>query len=164
MGKKNKKNKKLKKNEAVKETKKNIFLNDDSSSYDTSNIQKKWGNDRIDQAEKKWEDMTKQEQRAILTECGDIFNGLAEYIGSDPKREEVTELMIRWHKFIKNFYDPSLEVLRCLGLMYVYDPEFSGKFQQIDPDLPDCLGKAINSYVDVLEEKWLEQQCNVLEQ
>ena len=89
-------------------------------------------------------------------------NPTAVYVTFDG--EEVTELMIRWHKFIKNFYDPSLEVLRCLGLMYVYDPEFSGKFQQIDPDLPDFLGKAINSYVDVLEEKWLEQQCNVLEQ
>ena len=154
MGKKNKKSKKTKKNEAVKGKKKNVFLNDDATSYDTRKKKKKWGNDRINEAGKKWDNMTKQEQR----------NGLSEYIGSDPKREEVTELMIRWHKFIKNFYDPSLEVLRCLGLMYVYDPEFSGKFQQIDPDLPDFLGKAINSYVDVLEEKWLEQQCNVLEQ
>ena len=164
MGKKNKKNKKMKKNELDKEAKKNVFLNDDSKSYDTSNIEKKWGGDRINESNQKWENMTKEQQRSILQECSDIFVGLSEYIGSDPGREEVTELMVRWHKFIKNFYDPSLEVLRCLGLMYVYDPEFSNKFQQIDPDLPDFLGKAINSYVDVLEDKWLEQQCNVLEQ
>ncbi len=164
MGKKNKKNKKAKKNEAIKNSKKNVFLNDDVSSYDTSKIQKKWGDDRINESNSKWENMTKKEQRAILEECSDIFIGLSDYIGSDPKREEVTELMIRWHKFIKNFYDPSLEVLRCLGLMYVYDPAFSSKFQQIDPNLPDFLGKAINSYVDVLEEKWIENQCNVLKQ
>ena len=148
----------------AKNAKKNVFLSDGVDSYDTSKIQKQWGDSRFNESNQKWENMTKQEQRLVLKECSDIFVGLSDYIGSDPKREEVTELMIRWHKFIKNFYDPSLEVLRCLGLMYVYDPEFSGKFQQIDPDLPDFLGKAINSYVDVLEEKWLEQQCNVLEQ
>ena len=164
MGKKNKKNKKKKKNEVSKKAKKNVFLSDDVDSYDTSKIQKKWGDSRINESNEKWGNMTKEEQRLVLKECSDIFVGLSDYIGSDPKREEVTELMVRWHKFIKNFYNPSLEVLRCLGLMYVYDPEFSCKFQQIDPNLPDFLGKAINSYVDVLEEKWLQEQRDVLKQ
>lgn len=155
--------KKNKKNNVIEVSKKNFFVNDDVSSYDTSKIQQKWGNERINQSNKRWEDMTREEQHAILQECSDIFVGLSDYIGLDPKREEVTDLMIRWHKFIKNFYDPSLEVLRCLGLMYVYDPDFSNKFQEIDPELPDFLGKAINCYVDMLEEKWLESQCDVLE-
>lgn len=152
-----------KKNNVIEVSKKNFFVNEDVSSYDTSKIQQKWGNERINQSNKRWEDMTREEQYAILQECSDIFVALSDYIGLDPKREEVTDLMIRWHKFIKNFYDPSLEVLRCLGLMYVYDPDFSNKFQEIDLELPDFLGKAINCYVDMLEEKWLESQCDVLE-
>lgn len=159
MGKKNKA-----KNSETTAKKRNVFLEDADKEYDTKSIQKKWGNERINESNKNWNDMTKEEQHAVLEECSDIFEGLAEYIDTDPNRPEVTELMIRWHKFIQNFYEPSLEVLRCLGLMYVYDPDFSGKFQQIDPNLPDFLGKAVNSYVDVLEEKWLETQCNVLEQ
>lgn len=152
-----------KKNNVIEVSKKNFFVNDDVSSYDTSKIQQKWGNERINQSNKRWEDMTREEQYAILQECSDIFVALSDYIGLEPKREEVTDLMIRWHKFIKNFYDPSLEVLRCLGLMYVYDSDFSNKFQEIDPELSDFLGKAINCYVDMLEEKWLESQCDVLE-
>ncbi len=143
-------------------THKNVF--DDLSNYDTSKIANKWGDSRINESNKKWENMTKEEQKAVLQECSDIFVGLSDYIGTDSQQKEVTELMIRWHNFIRNFYEPSLEVLRCLGLMYVYDPDFSTKFEEMDPDLPDFLGKAVNSYVDALEEKWLEQQCNVLEE
>ncbi|MCF0125072.1 MAG: TipAS antibiotic-recognition domain-containing protein [Clostridia bacterium] len=143
-------------------TSNNVF--DNPVYYDTSKIANKWGDNRISESNRNWENMTKEEQKAVLQECSDIFVGLSDYIGTDPKQNGVTELMIRWHNFIRNFYDPSLEVLRCLGLMYVYDPDFSTKFEEINPDLPDFLGKAINSYVEVLEDKWLEQQCNVLEE
>lgn len=159
MGKKNKQ----KNIETIEKKRKNIF-DDAYKEYDTKSIQQEWGDERINESNKNWNNMTKEEQHAVLEECSDIFEGLAEYIGTDPSRFEVTELMVRWHKFIQNFYEPSLEVLRCLGLMYVYDPDFSGKFQQIDPNLPDFLGKAVNKYVDVLEEKWIESQCNILEQ
>lgn len=156
-----KKNKKENKNTEVK---KNYFMDENVDSYNTGKISAKWGNERIDESNKRWDNMTKEEQRAVLQECSDIFVGLAEYKDADPSCEEVTALMIRWHHFIRNFYEPSLEVLRCLGMMYVYDPDFSNKFSEIDPDLPNFLEKSINSYVDVLEEKWLESQCEVLEQ
>ena len=145
-------------------TTQNVFLKDDEISYDTSKIQQKWGNERVIESNKRWENMTQEERHEILQECSDIFVGLSEYIGSEPDRKEVTELMIRWHKFIQNFYNPSLEVLRGLGLMYLHDPEFLEKFQSINPDLPDFLGKAIDCYVGVLEDKWLESQYIVLEQ
>ncbi len=157
---KNKKNQKISKSM---ETKKNIFTPIENNKQEQEKIAGKWGNERVDESNKRWNSMTKEEQKAILQECSDIFEGLAKYTDKGADCEEVTELMIRWHHFIKNFYEPSLEVLRGLGLMYVYDPGFSEKFSEIDPALPNFLEKAINNYVDILEEKWLESQYNILE-
>lgn len=157
---KNKKNQKISKSM---ETKKNIFTPIENNKQEQEKIAGKWGNERVDESNKRWNSMTKEEQKAILQECSDIFERLAKYIDKGADCEEVTELMIRWHHFIKNFYEPSLEVLRGLGLMYVYDPGFSEKFSEIDPALPNFLEKAINNYVDILEEKWLESQYNILE-
>ncbi len=157
------KNKKDQKINKSMETKKNIFTPLENNKQEQEKIVAKWGNERVDESNKKWNSMTKEEQKAILQECSDIFEGLAKYIDKGADCEEVTELMIRWHHFIKNFYEPSLEVLRGLGLMYVYDPEFSEKFSEIDPALPNFLEKSINNYVDILEEKWLESQYNILE-
>lgn len=147
------------------EKRRNVFVDEVSNLSDKQKkISSKWGSDRISESNKRWDAMTPEEQREVLEECSDIFEELAEHIGEDPENEDVQKLMIRWHEFIRNFYEPSIEVLRCLGLMYVYDEEFANKFREIDPNLPDYLEKTVNSYVNILEDKWLESQYQVLEQ
>lgn len=125
-------------------------------------ISKKYGNSEINDAKKNWKSYGDDKKKSILQESEDIFLELAELKDKDVDSIEVQEIMVRWHNFIKNFYNPSIEVLRGLGNMYYNDPRFNKKFREIDPDLPDFLNEAIKKYVDTLEDRWLEEQRDIL--
>lgn len=125
-------------------------------------ISKKYGNSEINDAKKNWKSYGDDKKKSILQESEDIFLELAKLKDKDVDSIEVQEIMVRWHNFIKNFYNPSIEVLRGLGNMYYNDPRFNKKFREIDPDLPDFLNKAIKKYVDTLEDRWLEEQRDIL--
>lgn len=127
-------------------------------------IKEKFGEKRVNEYNRNFSSMNKEEQQRVLDECNEIFTELAKYISEDVYSDEVRELLIRWHDWVRHFYEPSMEVLRGLGAMYAKAPDFRKNFEEIDPDLPDFLPKAIGAYVDELEDKWLEEQCNILEQ
>jgi hypothetical protein len=76
----------------------------------------------------------------------------------------VQELLVRWHQHLHYFYVPSLDILRGLGNMYNEHPDFKASFTAIDPDLPPFLQKAINHYVDQLEDAWLRRELGLLEE
>lgn len=125
-------------------------------------ISKNYGNNEVKDAKKNWESYSNDKKKSIMQESEDIFLELAKLKDKDVDSIEVQEIMIRWHNFIKNFYNPSIEVLRGLGNMYYNDPRFNKKFREIDPDLPDFLNDSIKNYVDTLEDKWLEEQKDTL--
>lgn len=125
-------------------------------------ISKKYGNSEINDAKKNWESYSDDKKKSILQESENIFMELAKLKDKDVDSIEVQEIMVRWHNFIKNFYNPSIEVLRGLGNMYYNDPRFNKKFREIDPDLPDFLNDSIKKYVDTLEDRWLEEQKDIL--
>lgn len=125
-------------------------------------ISKKYGNSEINDAKKNWESYSDDKKKSILQESENIFMELAKLKDKDVDSIEVQEIMVRWHNFIKNFYNPSIEVLRGLGNMYYNDPRFNKKFREIDPDLPDFLNDSIKKYVDTLEDRWLEEQRDIL--
>lgn len=126
-------------------------------------IKQKFGEERVNEYNRNFYSMDKAQQQKILDECNEIFAELAKHIHKDPYSDEVRALLIRWHEWIRNFYEPSMEVLRGLGAMYAKAPDFRKNFEKIDPELPDFLPKTINCYVDELEDKWLEEQYNTLE-
>lgn len=125
-------------------------------------ISKKYGNSEINDSKKNWESYSDDKKKSILQESENIFMELAKLKDKDVDSIEVQEIMVRWHNFIKNFYNPSIEVLRGLGNMYYNDPRFNKKFREIDPDLPDFLNDSIKKYVDTLEDRWLEEQKDIL--
>ncbi|MCC3863736.1 TipAS antibiotic-recognition domain-containing protein [Terrisporobacter petrolearius] len=85
-------------------------------------------------------------------------------MGSGAESQVIQELLIKWHQSLQYFYEPSLEVLRGLGKIYSYDPEFRKVFEAIDPELPNFPQSSINCYVDELEMRWLESQYEVLQE
>lgn len=125
-------------------------------------ISKKYGNSEINDAKKNWESYSDDKKKSILQESENIFMELAKLKDKDVDSIEVQEIMVRWHNFIKNFYNPSIEVLCGLGNMYYNDPRFNKKFREIDPDLPDFLNDSIKKYVNTLEDRWLEEQKDIL--
>ncbi|WP_369403781.1 TipAS antibiotic-recognition domain-containing protein [Fructilactobacillus florum] len=107
--------------------------------------------------------IVKKEKDAILQEGNDIFVDLAKLKNEDPDSDNVQQIMIRWHEFLSNFYDPSIELLRGLNEMYFVDTKFKNKFKKIDPDLPDFLHASIDCYVDKLENQWIEENKETLD-
>lgn len=129
-------------------------------------ITKNFGNYEVVETRKNWNSYSKYQKDEILKEGDKIFVDLAEARrkGCTSDSNEVKSIMIRWHKFLLNFYTPSIEVMRGLSNMYTKDTRFKSKFQKIDPELPDFLHKSINSYVNELEEVYKEKQTNSLSQ
>lgn len=127
-------------------------------------ISELFGEEKVKESNENFNRLSSKEQNQVLNECQLIFEQLAKYIHEDKSEQEINDLLVEWHIWIKKFFNPSLEVLRGLGLMYAAVPEFREFFEAIDPELPDFLPKVINTYVEELEDKWLEEQYNVLEE
>lgn len=150
MGKKNKKELKIK------------FHSEEKQKHYEEQIARNFGVSRIHETNENLSKYSKEEKDQILVECNEIFEGIAENMHKGENSEEVRDLLIRWHKFIQKFFDPSMEALKGLGIAYAKNPDFRQTFEAINPDLPDFLPKAIDCYVDELEEKWLQEQYNEL--
>jgi hypothetical protein len=139
------------------------FIDDKKQKEMQEAVKQKFGDKRVNEYNRNINSLTKEQQQQTLNECNEIFAKFAEHIHTDPYSEEVRDLLIQWHHWIKKFYEPSMELLRDLGTMYAMVPDFRKTFEAIDNELPDFLPKAINYYVDELEEKWLQEQYNTLE-
>ncbi|USS93218.1 TipAS antibiotic-recognition domain-containing protein [Fructilactobacillus ixorae] len=122
-----------------------------------------YGDQEIKQTKQHWNDYSDSEKAAILKEGDAIFVDLAQLKDQAPDSEEVQQIMVRWHQFLLNFYEPSIELLSGLNEMYANDPKFKKKFAKIDPALPDFLHAAIDTYVDQLENQWIEEQQETLD-
>ncbi|MDW8741595.1 TipAS antibiotic-recognition domain-containing protein [Streptococcus suis] len=146
-----KKDKKLKKNKKIEEKTRVAELTND------------WGSSLVKESNKNWNSYSDTQQEDILEECEKIFLEIANFQKEGVESEEIKALLVRWHKFIQYFYEPSLEVLRGLGYLYADDERFRVKFEEIDPNLPDFLKSAIDYYVDELEDIWLQEQYETLE-
>lgn len=125
-------------------------------------IAKNFGMDRINETNENLSNYSEEEKDQILVECNEIFEELAKNMQKGENSEEIRNVLIRWHKFIQKFFEPSMEALKGLGIAYSKNPDFRKTFEAIDPNLPDFLPKAIDCYVDELEEKWLQEQYNEL--
>lgn len=151
----------------VKKMEKNRKLNrltDKEQKQYENDAMRQWGEDRVTQSTQNWNSYSKKKQEQIMEECNSIFQELADNMHHGSDSQLIQELLIKWHQFIHYFYEPSLEVLRGLGDVYSYDPEFRKVFEDIDPQLPDFLLSSINCYVDELEMRWLESQYEVLQE
>ncbi|MEO0564059.1 MAG: TipAS antibiotic-recognition domain-containing protein [Chloroflexota bacterium] len=109
--------------------------------------------DTVRESMNRWNSYTDDQQQAIIDEGNAIYDAFAEALraekpATDP---EVREIVERWHEHTRNFYEPSLDVMRGLAEMYRTDVNFSTKFAALHADLPEYLHTAIDDYVDDLE-------------
>lgn len=120
-----------------------------------------WG-DSVKQSVKLWNSYSEDQRAQILQEAGEIYTEIVAKMALGPANPEVQALLVRWHQNLRNFYEPSLEVLRGLGDTYHDHPEFNATFTAMHPDLPAFLKEAIGLYVDELETQWLERELGIL--
>jgi DNA-binding transcriptional MerR regulator len=118
-----------------------------------------YGPENVNESIKRWNSYSEAKQEAIKQEGGQIYLDMASAMqaGLTPQSAEVHAILDRWQQHMRYFYEPTLEILRGLGQMYNNDPEFRVFFEQIHPDLPEYLERAITQYVDDLEYAEIER-------
>lgn len=112
-----------------------------------------YGPDIVNASVKRWNSYNKEKQQQIMAEASQIYTELAQAIEAEksPTSPEVQAVLERWHENIRWFYEPTLEILRGLGMGYNADPGFIATFTKYHAELPAFLESAITTYVDELE-------------
>ncbi len=107
----------------------------------------------------RWNSYSKAQQEAIKAEGEQIYVDLAASLEArlGAADEQVREILARWQRHLRHFYEPSLDRLRGLGQLYNSHPDFISNFQRIHPELPAFLERVIEDYVDELETAELER-------
>jgi DNA-binding transcriptional MerR regulator len=105
----------------------------------------------VDASYKRWNSYTPTQKDQIKAEGAAIYDELVTVMGHGAASPEVQQVIGRWHQHLRYFYEPSVERLRGLGQLYVESPDFSGKFRQLHPNLPEFMREAITVYCAGLE-------------
>ncbi len=107
----------------------------------------------VDESVNRWKGYSKEQQDAIFADAGQIYADMVDALeaGTSAQSAEVQTILERWHENLRNFYEPTLEILRGLGELYNTHPGFMANFQNLHPDLPSYLQEGITAYVDDLE-------------
>jgi DNA-binding transcriptional MerR regulator len=113
----------------------------------------RWGPTNVNESVKRWKSYTKAQQDAVMAEAGQIYADWVKAMEADlpADSDEVRRIVERWHNNLRNFYEPTLDLLRGLGELYNTDPAFMATFHKFHPDLPPYLQATITQYVDDLE-------------
>lgn len=117
-----------------------------------------YGAKAVNDSYARWSSYSKSQQDFILEEAGQIYREfvVAMEAGQQAKDSEVQELVERWHQNLRNFYEPTLEILRGLGELYTNDADFGATFAKIHVNLAEYMKGAIDVYVDALETAEIE--------
>lgn len=112
-----------------------------------------YGPTLVNESVKRWNSYSGEKQDAVMQEASRIYLDLVEAMEDKqaPGSPTVTAILERWHDNLRNFYEPTLDVLRGLGERYNDSPDFNATFRKIHPDLPPYLQLVITQYVDDLE-------------
>ncbi len=138
------------------------FSPEKQKAYEKEAIER-WGEGAA-QSIKLWNSYGEERKAEILQEGGEIYQAIAANMEKGAAAPEIRALLVRWHEHLRNFYEPTIEVLGGLGDMYHDHPDFNATFTKIHPDLPAFLKAAITIYVDELETRWLERELGILEE
>ena len=92
---------------------------------------------------------SKNDWENIMQEAGAIYEELYKLMDKDPSDEKVQELIQKWRNHITtNFYNCTIEIFRCLALMYVGDERFTKNIDKYGEGLAKFMSDAMNIYCD----------------
>lgn len=116
----------------------------------TEQARQLWNPELVDQSVNRWKSYSKEKQQEILAEGRDIYRGIFDNMnqGQSHDSPEVQELAAQWHQNMHYFYEPTIEVLRGLGQMYVDSPDFRATFEKFSPEFPEYLRDTILVYCE----------------
>jgi DNA-binding transcriptional MerR regulator len=125
------------------------FSEEQQAAYEEEAAQR-WGEENVRASNQRWREYSDEKKRAILEEGGAIYRELIDAMPEGPASPRVQELVRRWHENLRNFYEPTPEILLGLGDLYNEDPQFNATFVKMHPDLAPFMREAIKHYVESL--------------
>ncbi|MEC0668016.1 MerR family transcriptional regulator [Priestia flexa] len=117
---------------------------------------KRWGNEKVNEANKKVRGMTKGEQADLAAEANEIYKKIAKLMNQSPSSESVQKAIQEWFHFLnRNFTTYSPEAFKGLGELYIQDERFQKNIDQFGEGLAEFLKEAMGVFADSLlnEEK-----------
>lgn len=102
---------------------------------------------------KRWGSYTPEQKEKVKAEGEALYQDILANFDKGPESPEIQAIIGRWHQHLRNFYEPTVEILRGLGQLYTEHPDFQATFRKMDPDMPEFLNKAIAVYCDRLAAK-----------
>lgn len=112
---------------------------------------RRYGEKNVDESYRRWNAYSEEKKRAILEEGGQIYQDMVAAMPLGPASPQAQECVARWHQNLRNFYEPTTEILLGLGDLYNDDPDFNATFNKIHPDLAAFMRQAIQEYCKGLD-------------
>jgi len=123
------------------------FTEEQEKQY-AAEARERWGADTVDASYQKWNAYSAEKKAQIMAEGRENARALAAAMPHGPASPEAQAAVAAWARHLEYFYQPTLEVLRGLGQMYVDDDRFAANYRPLHPDLPEFFRDAINVYVE----------------
>ncbi len=111
----------------------------------------RWGNtDAYKQSKERTKHLTKEDYKRMAKDGDTFMKTLAACIDIGPASPRTQELIAQHYESLRTFYDPSPELYRGLGEMYVEDPRFRAYFEKYDSRMPEFMREAMHIFVKSL--------------
>ncbi|WP_313234932.1 MerR family transcriptional regulator [Sporosarcina ureae] len=104
----------------------------------------KWGDKAVDEANENAKNMTAFDQEKF----NEVFRNLAAIRHLSPDSKEVQEKITKWHLFLNELGNYSLDAFKGLGQMYVDDERFTKNIDQFGEGLAKFMCTAMSVYVE----------------
>ncbi len=136
----------------------NAFSDEEQKQYERE-ARLQYGPDMVNDSVRRWNSYSDLQKQVIAEEGNQIYEELTVQLeaGVSARSAAVQGILERWHKHLGYFYEPTLDILRGLGMTYSTSPDFIANFQKLHADLPEYLAEGIEQYVDDLEYAAIER-------
>lgn len=122
-------------------------FNFDDNKYEEE-ARKLWGDEAVDQSNKKINQLTKEEKREMEKQFDEIYKELASVRHFPPESDEAQAVIKRWWDYLNNIGSYSLDAFKGLGEMYVMDERFTNNIDQYGEGLAQFMCDAMRIFVE----------------
>lgn len=126
------------------------FTKEEAEQY-AKEAQERWGNtEAYKQSQERYGKMSAEEKKRVRDAGDQLLKEIAAKMkeGARPGSDEVHKLMDRHYNGLRAFYEPSMEMYRGLGDMFVSDERFTKTFEKYAPGFAVYMRDAMHAYAD----------------
>lgn len=127
------------------------FTKDELEKY-KEEAKQRWGHtDAYKQSIERTKNWTKEDYKKVEEEGKKLTQSIAEHMNKGIESKEVQSLIEQHFNSLRQFYEPSYEMYRGLGKMYVEDHRFTRYYEKFRHGLAQFMCDAIAYYCDMHE-------------